>query len=141
MVHAGGAPRTTTPSPEICDELGKDLIEWASYQEQEGEKKRLLFSQWYCNKHKMIRHEWKALIKLPQFAPYYEQAKSLMALKSIDGTMEKTFGHRYLRLYDQGLKEHEDEDKKNEAEMRQQTENQLQDLLVKIIDYSASKKD
>lgn len=141
MVHAGGAPRTTSPSPEECDELGKDLIEWASYQEKEGEKKRLLFSQWYCVKHGLLRNQWKALILIPEFLPYYEQAKTLMALKTIDGTMEKSFGHRYLRLYDQGLKEHEDDTKRQDAEMRSQAENQLQDLLVKIIDYSNSKKE
>lgn len=127
MVHAGGRPRDITPSPEECDILGKDLIEWASYKELEGEPKRLLFAQWYCNKHKMIRREWKALLKLEQFAPYYEEAKALLALKTIDGTMEKSFGHRYLRLYDQGLKEAEDEDKQFDADLKKQdtTENKF----------------
>lgn len=137
MVHPGGRPRTTSPSPEECIELGKDLVKWAT---EKSKEKRILFSQWWAQKHHMIKKEWKALKELPEFLPYYELAQSALAVKAIDGTMEKSFGHRYIRLYDRELIEEENNQMKWEAELKKMSQDNIQDLLVKIINFSDQKK-
>ncbi len=125
-----GRPRTQTPSDEECAILGQDLVKWAY------EEKGILISEWYCLKHGINRKQWKAMKDHPSFLPYYEQAMVPMAKKAIDGTIEKSFGHRYLRLYDRDIRDDEDDKVKFDAEVRRLSENQVQDLLVKIINYA-----
>ncbi len=134
MVHAGGRPRTTTPTPEECEELGKDLLKWAT--EEDG----ILFGEWWGLKHFMTRKVWKALIETPQFLPYYHLAQNAMAKKSIDGTMEKSFGHRYIRLYDRDLVEEENNQMRWEAELKKLSSEDISNLLVKVISYKDSKE-
>lgn len=121
MVHAGGRPRTSSPTPEECIELGKDFVEWAT---EETEEFRCLVSQWYAQKHWMTRKQWKNMILTPQFSPYYEIGISALARKAVDGTMKEGFGHRYIRYYDRDLKEHEDDDLRFKAELASQVTKQ-----------------
>ncbi len=137
MVHPGGRPRTTSPSPEECIELGKDLVKWAT---EKTKEKRLLLSQWWSLKHHMLRDEWKALKHIPEFLPYYHEAQVAMAIKTIDGTMEKSFGHRYIRLYDRELVEEENNQMRWEAELKKMSSEDISNLLVKVISYKDSKE-
>jgi hypothetical protein len=137
MVHPGGRPRTSSPSPEECIELGKDLVEWVT---EETTEKRLLFSQWWSLKQGMLKKEWKALKEIPQFLPYYEQAQSALALKAIDGTMEKSFGHRYIRLYDRELIEEENNQARFDAELKKMSTEDISNLLVEVISYKKTKE-
>lgn len=107
MVHPGGRPRYTTPPKEECIRLGKDLLEWAQVEDKEDPRTR--FTQWYCLKHSLLKNEWKALILLPEFVPYYQKARVYLARRCLDGTLEKSFGHRYIRLYDKDLADEEDD--------------------------------
>lgn len=121
-----GRPRALTPSKEEVIELGKELVEWVSVEDKDNP--RLMFAEFYSGVKHILRREWKALLKLDDFAPYYEQAQQILAKRCLDGTMEKSFGHRYLRLYDRELTQEEDKLLAYKAELaRKQKEEEEQD--------------
>ena len=132
-----GRPRTVSPTPEECIELGKDLVAWAT---EETKEWRCLFQQWYSLKHGILRKDWKAMVQVPEFLPYYEMAQAALSKKSVDGTMEKTFGQRYIRLYDRELIEEENAQAKIDAELKRPLENANQPITVNITDYSGKKE-
>ena len=136
-----GAPRTTTPEPEECIELGKDFIKWLT--EDNGELKTS-FQFWYAIKHGMVRDVWKALVKTPEFRPYYEVGRAYMAKEIHSQKLEKGLGHRYIRLYDRELAAEEDETKLYDAKLKLEVDKEagkeVPDVLNKILD-SLNKKD
>ncbi len=109
-----GKPRTVSPPSNDCVELGEDLVKWAT---EETKEWRCLFQQWYSMKKGILRKDWKALIQVPEFLPYYEKAQSALAVKC-QILMKEGFGQRYLRLYDRNLVEEENENKKFELQIQ-----------------------
>lgn len=103
-----GRPRTSIPEKEELIELGKDLLEWASTKKK-GEL-RARWCEWYACKHFFLRKQWKRMVDTEEFRPYYEAAQPYLAEKWIDGTINQSIAHRYLRIYDPDLKENEDID-------------------------------
>ena len=134
----GGRPRTSVPEKEELIELGKDLVAWAS-EKQKGEL-RARWCEWYSRKHFFIRAQWKHMIEKPEFRPYYEAAQTFLAEKWIDGTINQSIAHRYLRIYDPELKENEDVDSDVEAERKAKAlkgearaaEEQKQEVLAEV---------
>lgn len=124
-----GRPRTSSPSPEECIKLGEELVKWATEPTTEW---RCLFQQWYSLEKGILRKDWKNLIETPEFSPYYEKAQSALAAKAVNGTMEKSFGQRYVRLYDRGLIEVENEQAKFDAELRRLTDKDSDDIAANI---------
>jgi hypothetical protein len=108
-----GRPRTSVPEKAELIELGKDLLAWAS-EKKKGEL-RARWCEWYAKRHFFIRAQWKHMIEKPEFRPYYEASQPYLADKWIDGTINQSIAHRYLRIYDPELKEHEDIDADVEA--------------------------
>jgi hypothetical protein len=104
----GGRPRTSIPEKEELIELGEDLLKWAS-EKKKGEL-RCRWCEWYARKHFFIRKQWKRMVDTEEFRPYYEAAQTFLAEKWIDGTINQSIAHRYLRIYDPDLKENEDID-------------------------------
>jgi hypothetical protein len=111
-----GRPRESIPEKEEMIELGKDLLAWAS-EKKKGEL-RCRWCEWYACKHFFIRKQWKRMLDTPEFRPYYEAAQPYLAQKWIDGTINQSIAHRYLRIYDPELKEHEDDDSDTECERK-----------------------
>lgn len=103
-----GRPRTSVPEKAELIELGEDLLAWAS-EKKKGEL-RCRWCEWFAKKHFFIRAQWKHMIEKEEFRPYYESAQVFLAEKWIDGTINQSIAHRYLRIYDPELKEHEDKD-------------------------------
>jgi hypothetical protein len=106
---AGGRPRTSSPEKEELIELGKDLVQWASQQSEKGAPIRVRFCDWYTDQG-FIRSQWEDFRDKPEFSWYYEKARSLMALRYIDGTVNQSIAHRYLRIYDPEMRDSEDKD-------------------------------
>jgi len=106
-----GAPRTVSLSIEEMEELGKELLEWVLIEKGEDEKyPRSRFAQFYSIKKMIPRKSWKAFIQLPEFLPYYEAAQAILAQRCMDqDVMEKSFGHRFLRLYERDVVEDEND--------------------------------
>lgn len=128
-----GRPRTTSPQPEECVELGEDLLKWAT---EETEEWRCQFQQWYSLKKGILRKDWKNLIVTPEFSPYYEMAQAALAKKAADGTMKEGFGQRYLRLYDRNLIEEENEQAKIDAALKKSIESTTPQKIVFEVNYS-----
>ncbi len=105
----GGRPRTAIPEKEEVIELGKDLVSWATKQTRKGEPIRTRFCDWYTDQG-FIRKQWEHMREKPEFQWYYEKARSLMATRYIDGTVNPSIAHRYLRIYDPELRDEENID-------------------------------
>jgi len=104
-----GRPRTSSPSKDELIELGKDLVSWASKQTKKGEPIRVRFCDWYTDQG-FIRLQWENFRNKPEFSWYYEKARSLMATRYVDGTVNPSIAHRYLRIYDPEVRDSEDQD-------------------------------
>jgi hypothetical protein len=111
----GGRPRTSIPEKEELIALGEDLLAWAS-EKKKGEL-RCRWCEWYAKKHFFIRKQWKRMVDTEEFRPYYESAQVFLGEKWIDGTINQSIAHRYLRIYDPELREEEDKDE-NDKELR-----------------------
>lgn len=100
-----GAPRTNSPSPEEMVELGKEMLAWVY------ENNPLHIKQWYSIKKGILYKDWKAMIQLSEFLPYYEQAVSYVSLQYLDKTsnIRDSVSHRFLRVYFKDVKDEEDE--------------------------------
>lgn len=105
----GGRPRTVIPSKEELIELGKDLVEWAAEKQKKGDPIRVRFCDWYTDRG-FIRKQWEEFRDKEEFSWYYERARSLMALRYVDGTVNHSIAHRYLRIYDPEVRDEEDKD-------------------------------
>jgi hypothetical protein len=55
------------------------------------------------------------MLDTEEFRPYYESAQAYLAEKWIDGTINQSIAHRYLRIYDPELRENEDVDSDADA--------------------------
>jgi len=127
-----GRPRETTPPPEECIELGKKLVKWATEKIPEGEPLRSRFCEWYTLEEiGMIRNEWEALLKIPEFRVYYERAQAALGRKLIDGTINPSIGHRFMWHYVPEAKDQEIE--KMEAQARINKANETASTPQKIV--------
>lgn len=110
--YGGGRPRTSIPEKEELIELGKDLVAWAEVQAKKNDPIRVRFCDWYTDRG-FVRKQWENFRDLPEFEWYYEKARSLMGLRYIDGTVNQSIAHRYLRIYDPEMRDAEDQDADN----------------------------
>lgn len=104
---AGGRPRSAIPEKEELIQLGKELVQWASEKQKKGDPIRVRFCDWYTEQG-FVRKQWEHMREKPEFQWYYEKARSLMALRYVDGTVNQSIAHRYLRMYDPELRDDED---------------------------------
>jgi len=129
----GGRPRESIPEKKELIKLGEDLLKWAS--EKEEGKLRARWCEWYACRHFLLRKQWKRMIDTEEFRPYYEAAQPYLAEKWIDGTINSSIAHRYLRIYDPDLRESEDLDHQEKLDRESKTQNDstppLQDTIEK----------
>jgi hypothetical protein len=114
MANPVGRPRTSSPQKEELIKLGKDLVAWASEKTDKGDPIRVRFCDWYTDQG-FIRQQWEDFRDKPEFSWYYQKARSIMASRYIDGTVNASIAHRYLRIYDPELRDSEDLDLDKEA--------------------------
>lgn len=121
MIMAGGRPRTTTPPPEEVIKLGEDLVQWINEPCPDGQF-RNRWCEWYAIKHNMIKEEWKLLLQKPEFRPYYEKAQAYLGSKWINGDINHSIAHRFLRIYCPEVKDEEDEKTANDIRLKIEAE-------------------
>ncbi len=126
----GGRPRSAIPEKEELIQLGEELVKWASTQNKKGEPIRVRFCDWYTDQG-FIRKQWEHMREKPEFQWYYEKARSLMALRYVDGTVNQSIAHRYLRMYDPELRDNEDKDSDAEVERKVKALNSESDFQAK----------
>ena len=106
-----GAPRTVSPTNKDMISLGKEMIEWIEKHDP------LHLSQWYTIHKSFTYKQWKAMILLKEFLPYYEKALKMVGIKYLDGESKKIkdgISQRWQRVYFGDLRENEDQDKEND---------------------------
>lgn len=136
MVHPGGCPRTVSFSPEEMIKLGEEMVKWVK------EHPNILhLSEWYTIEKMFTYNQWKTFLQRQEFVPYYEIALKLVGKKYLDKTsnVRDNISHRWLRIYYKDLKDQEDEDKKYEASLKNESD-QKQMLEVKVVDYSRAQE-
>jgi len=126
-----GRPRTAIPQSDELIELGKDLVEWASEKHKKGEPLRVRFCEWYTDRG-FVRKQWESFRDLPEFIWYYEKARTIMASRYVDGTVNHSIAHRYLRIYDPELRDEENDTKRYESELRKAEEKLDQNINLYI---------
>lgn len=130
-----GRPRTNCPEPDELIELGKDLVAWASDDSPEAKKeKRWRYCEWYCGKHGFTDHQWEKFRGKEEFCGYYEQARLLLAKNYIDGTINPSIAHRFLRIYCPDLKREENEEVEHKASLAKEVGGSISDVQQSIID-------
>jgi len=105
----GGRPRSAIPEKDELIKLGEKLVAWASEKQKKGEAIRVRFCDWYTEEG-FVRKQWEHMREKAEFQWYYERARSLLALRYIDGTVNQSIAHRYLRMYDPEVRDEEDKD-------------------------------
>lgn len=111
-----GRPRSAIPDKDDLIKLGEKLVEWSAEKQKRGDAIRVRFCDWYTAEG-FVRKQWEHMREKPEFQWYYETARSLLALRYIDGTVNQSIAHRYLRMYDPELRDQEDKDE-NAKELR-----------------------
>jgi len=140
MVHAGGSPRTTSPPHDEVVALGEKLVEWASVDKPPDGLLRSRFCEWYTLPEiGMIRKEWEAIIRLPEFRIYYERAQAFLGRRLIDGTINPTIGHRIMWHYVPESAEQEKEKMKYASDLRKEENTSLGNYIVQTISYATHK--
>jgi hypothetical protein len=104
-----GRPRTSIPEKKELVELGEKLVKWASDKTTKNDALRVRYCDWYTELG-FVRKQWEHMREKPEFQWYYEKARSLLGLRYIDGTVNQSIAHRYLRIYDPELRDSEDAD-------------------------------
>lgn len=115
--YGGGRPRTAIPEKDELIELGKELIQWASKQTKKGDPIRVRFCDWYTEQG-FVRKQWEHMTEKPEFQWYHERARTLLGIRYIDGTVNQSIAHRYLRMYDPELRDDENIDSDMDAERK-----------------------
>lgn len=128
MVHPGGRPRTVSPPPDECIELGKEYIKWLL-----DNPEALHHTEWYSIHKQMLNSEWRTIRYAPEFLPYYEQGRHILAQRMRKAqVVREGIAHRYLSLLDCELKEHEKELVEHKANTASKAEIETQLTLAQI---------
>ena len=121
-----GCPRTVSPPPEEVVVLGREMVEWVLL------NKPIHLSQWYSGYKQILYKDWKALIQLKEFLPYYEQALGVIGLNYLakNSEVEPNLKQRWLRVYFKDLREEEDETARYNSELRREEAKKVDDTSV-----------
>ena len=109
-----GRPRTVSPEPAECIELGEEMVEWVIL------NKPTHLTEWFSIEKMIPWKMWDAMCQIPEFLPYYEIALSLVAKSARDGTLNTTIAQRFLSLYHRDMKRMENDDVKFKAQANAQ---------------------
>lgn len=128
-----GRPRTVSLEPDEMKKLGQEMLDWVA------ENDPLHLSQWYTIHMGITYNQWKAMIAMPEFLPYYEQALKLVGLKYLDGESKRVkegISQRWQRIYFKDLKEEEDETAAYNAALKREEQGKVSlDLVNRVGDF------
>ncbi len=98
-----GRPPKTYSDEEVVD-LGQEMIGWMKTKD-DAKEPVVHISQFYSALKKIPRSEWRALRQRLCFLPYYEQAMDWLLVRLLtNGEMDKSYGNRYLPIYDPDIR-------------------------------------
>lgn len=130
--NCGGRPRTASLSELDMVALGEEMIKFL-----EDNPDTLHLSQWYSIKKMYTYKQWKAMIQLSEFLPYYSKAISIIGVKYLDKRVpiRDTVAHRFLHCYFPEVKEAERETVQFEHDLKKE---QSETVPVEIVNKFAS---
>ncbi len=102
--HGFGRPRVIPQTDEELILLGEDLLKWC----EEDPLNNITFPLFHTTRG-ILRKEWRLIIQHDVFRTYYEMAQSLLGRNFVNGNIQSSIAHRFIRLYHQDVKEDEDE--------------------------------
>ena len=123
-----GRHRTTTPEDPELEELGQEMVAWATEKTREF---RAHIKQWYSLEKGFTKKQFDLMIEKPIFQEYYEKAMAAIAIRYLDGTVNQSIAQRFLRLYFPDLREEENDLLKLKAEIGKKKEEETQDDLAR----------
>lgn len=129
-----GRPRTMVPEKKELIELGEDLVNWIENADPKFPK--YFWAEWYTSRG-YIRAQWKKMIEKEEFRPYYETAQYHMAKPYVNGTVNPSIAHRFIRLYCPDVKEEENEESAYKEKVKVEVAKELgytQEQLTKMDD-------
>ena len=103
-----GRPRTVSPPDDELEALGQQMVDFVS-----DEKNNVLhLTEWWSTEMFFVENVWEAMIRIPKFLPYYEQALRIIGKKYVDkeSRVRDSVSHRWLRHYFKDVKKAEDEE-------------------------------
>lgn len=125
-----GRLRTVSPPDDELIKLGEELVAWASV---ETKPPRIRMAQFYSEEKQILRKDWKSMVQAPVFLPYYEKAQSLLAARVVNtDVLDKSYGNRYIRLYDRELVEEENDTMRFKAQCQKEVLEQQALTLVQV---------
>lgn len=121
-----GCPRTVSPPVAEVKVLGKEMVEWVLL------NKPIHLSQWYSGYKHILYKDWKALIQLKEFLPYYEEALSIIGLNYLakNSEVEPNLKQRWLRVYFKDLRDEEDATARYNSELRREEAKKVDDTSL-----------
>lgn len=118
-----GRPRTAVPEKEELIKLGEDLLNWAK--NPDPNNPNFFWSEWYTSRG-FVRNQWKKMVDKEEFRSYYEQAQPFLAKPYVNGTINASIAHRFMRHYCPEVKEEENEEVEHKEKMRAEATKQAQ---------------
>ena len=112
-------PRTASPEDDELIVIGENLVKWAKGEDLQPGEKRWRYCEWYLEQG-LVRSQWEKMIEKPAFRWYYEQAQGLLAKNYIDGSVNPSIAHRFIRIYCPDVKDEENAKTKYDAEISSQ---------------------
>jgi hypothetical protein len=103
------APRTVCPEDNELIELGIELVEWAIAEPVNKKDLRIRFPQWYSLVKGFTEPIWDLMKRKPAFVPYYNQARTALATRYMNGSISDSIAHRFIRIYFPEVKADENE--------------------------------
>lgn len=125
---AGGRPRTKSYSPEEMIELGEEMLDWF-----DDNPKALHVSDFYSGVKGIRSKDWDTMIRCPEFSVYHELAIKKVRKNYLDGTVNGSIAHRFLRIYFPELKQEEDETARFNAGLKAQEQKPPHDAVVETL--------
>ena len=124
----GGRPRTVSPDPDKCHELGKEMIEWVKANQPTH------LSEWFSIEKMIPWKTWNTMVMTEEFLPYYEKALSMVASNARNGKLHPSIAQRFLSLYHRDLKAEEVEKAKFEHSLKTEEVQSYSQELKKDMD-------
>ena len=113
-----GRPRSIAPNYKEAEALGQEYIEWVK-----NTPEALHPSEWYSIEKFILNATWDLLRVTPEFFPFYEQARMIFAQRMRKAAVVKEgIAHRYMSMYDNDLKLHEQSIVEHKAECNRKRE-------------------
>lgn len=126
-----GRPRTLLPKDdEEIHRLGEELVAWAV---DNPKKEKYHLTQWFLMEKMFSPNLFHVLEHNEIFIPYLKIAKAHLSFQYVNGTINPSIAHRFMRLYFDDVKKDENDLIAYKAEVaRKNQEDSHNDLIQKL---------